>query len=127
MYFSDQIAKIPRAMQRLQQSTGIHMNRMTELMSDCVAMTKVIYSDLRAVRHTIEYQRVHVEQFLPFNSKNSVLATFKVSDDYKNILSIILIIFKKKFQNDARYYHRKAAISVYLTDKVSWAFFFSPS
>ena len=65
-------------MQRLQQSTGIHMEKMTDLMIDCQAMTRVICSDLRAVRHTIEYQRVHVQQFLPFNSKNSAIATFKV-------------------------------------------------
>jgi hypothetical protein len=65
-------------MQRLQQSTGVHMNRMTELMSECVAMTKVIASDFKAVRHTLEFQRVRIEQFLPFNSQNSVKVTFKV-------------------------------------------------
>ena len=65
-------------MQRLQQSMGIHMQKMTEVMTDCVAMTKVIYSDLRSVRGSIEQHRVHVEQFLPFNSKKSVIAAFKV-------------------------------------------------
>ena len=79
-------------MQRLQQSSGIHMQRLTDLMTECIARTKVIYTDLRAIRHTIEYQRVRVGMFLPFNSKKSVIGTFRVKRKLKTIIMPLLIV-----------------------------------
>jgi hypothetical protein len=54
-----------------------------------MAMTKILQLDFTCAKNTIEYQRIHVEKFLPFNSKESLIATFNDDGEhFRRIKSI---------------------------------------
>ena len=83
-----------------QQRTGTNIPRVNELRLECGNWIRNLKSDYKAAKNTLEYHRVHIEQFIPMNSKKSVIATFK---------------------NDALYCQRISSLSDFLLGNVSFA------
>jgi hypothetical protein len=91
---------MPKAMMSYQQRTGTNIPGVNELVLECGKWMKMLKTDYETARNTLEYHRVHIQQFIPMNSKKSVVATFK---------------------NDGLYNHRIARMSEFLMRNVSFA------
>jgi hypothetical protein len=91
---------MPKAMMSYQQRTGTNIPGVNELVLECGKWMKMLKTDYKTARNTLEYHRVHIQQFIPMNSKKSVVATFK---------------------KDGLYNHRIARMSEFLMRNVSFA------